>query len=295
MAGDGVVLDGEIVLTGPSGFDFAALMLRLPPAKSRVERLSAEQPAIFVSFDLLADGNEDLRTLPFQARRQRLERWFEHHVEPRDGNPSARVSLTPGTRDRAVAAGWLERFHGGGVDGVMAKAIDAPYEPGRRAMLKVKRERTIDCIVAGYRTVPGQMAVSSLILALYDEACRLRHVGVVTNLPDAQRRALVEELAPLEVPLDEHAWRAGFGIERSPIGRLLGSASRWTPEMAHDWVPLRPDRVAEVAVTAIDVDRFRHPARLRRGRPDREAKSCTMDQLRVGEPVLAELLAASPS
>src|SRR4051794_5189095 len=101
MAGDGVVLDGEIVLIGPSGFDFAALMLRLHPAKSRVERLSAEQPAIFVSFDLLADGNEDLRTLPFQARRQRLERWFEHHVEPRNGNPLARVSLTPGTRDRA--------------------------------------------------------------------------------------------------------------------------------------------------------------------------------------------------
>jgi ATP-dependent DNA ligase len=285
MAAAGMVLDGEIVLSGPNGFDFAALMLRLHPARSRVARLSAEQPARFVAFDLLADIEEDLTSRPFAERRRRLEERLQ------DRPP--RISLTPATGDSTVAAEWLERFRGGGVDGVMAKPLDAPYQPGRRAMIKVKHERTVDCVVAGYRFFPGQRAISSLILGLYDEACELRHVGVVTNLPAAERRALIGELSPLRVPLDQHPWRSGFGIARSPIGRLLGSASRWTPEMEHDWVPLRPHRVVEVAVTAIDVDRFRHPARLRRWRPDREAKSCTMDQLRVGASVVEELLAGA--
>jgi ATP-dependent DNA ligase len=161
-------------------------------------------------------------------------------------------------------------------------------------MIKVKLERTVECVVAGLRLFPGP-AVSSLILGLYDEDGRLHHVGVVTNLPIAERVRLVEELSPLVIDLEDHPWRDGFIIDASPLGRLKGSAARWTPDMEHDWVPLRPAAVVEVAVDQVDGDRFRHPARLHRWRPDRTPGSCTIDQLEVDaapRDVVAELTRA---
>ena len=283
LPADRIVLDGEIILVGPKGFDFEALMTRLHPAASRVERLRRERPASFVAFDLLALGDRDLRGTPFGERRRLLA------DQLRDADPP--LFLTPVTDDADVAANWFERFRGAGVDGIVAKHRDLPYEPGRRVMVKVKHERRADCVVAGLRLFTDRPVLSSLLLALHDEAGDLRHVGVVTSFPVAERARILDELMPLVIPLAEHPWRDGFLIGRSPIGRLKGSAGRWTPEMEHDWVPLRPERVCEVGFDQLDVDRFRHPARFRRWRPDREPRSCTLDQLRVAPPELAEILA----
>ncbi len=288
------VLDGELILVRPTGFDFAALMSRLHPAASRVERLRREQPATFIAFDLLAMGSQDLRERPFAERRARLVGLVDGDG---DGGPidrpigRDRLRVTPATTDVAVARGWLERFEGAGIDGVVAKPMDLRYRAGKRAMAKVKRERTADCVLAGFRYLPRVRAVSSLLLGLYDDRETLRHVGVVTGLPTADRVRLVDELAPLEIPLDEHPWRDGFAIGASPLGRLRGSASRWTPDMEHDWVPVRPERVLEVAFDQIDLDRMRHPARFRRWRPDRDAASCRLDQVLADPPQLEALLA----
>jgi ATP-dependent DNA ligase len=265
-----VALDGEIVLAGDGSRDFGRLMSRLHPAASRVEQLSRESPAAFIAFDILAVDDDDLRDRPFIERRARLEDLLAAAAPP--------VFITAATRDRAEAEAWLATYRGEGVDGVVAKPDDLGYEPGRRSMIKVKLERTVDCVVAGLRLFPGP-AVSSLILGLYDDDGRLHHVGVVTNLPVAERIRLVGELAPLAIDLEDHPWRDGFIIGASPLGRLKGSAARWTPDMEHDWVPLRPTVVAEVAVDQVDGDRFRHPARLHRWRRDRTPESCTLDQL----------------
>jgi len=269
------VLDGELVNAG-ARFDFAALMSRLHPSPSRVVRLAEAAPAAYIAFDLLAVGNEDLTTRPFMERRRRLEAMLAAPVHG--------VRVTPLTLNPTVALDWLERFHGGGIDGVVAKPLAGRYEPGRRSMTKVKSVRTAECVVAGIRLLDGRRAVSSLLLALYDETGDLRHVGVVTQFPAAMRVQLFRELEPDAIAIEEHPWRAGFAIGRSPIGRLLGSASRWTPEMGLDWVPLAPRRVVEVAFDQVDDDRFRHPARFVRWRPDRDPESCTIGQIRVDLP-----------
>ena len=274
----GFVLDGEIVLVRNGSFDFEALMSRLHPAPSRARRLATETPATFVAFDLLAEGEEGLTERPFAERRRRLEALL--------AAPPPRVTVTPATDEAAVARTWLDRYRGGGVDGIVAKDLDERYRAGKRAMIKVKTLRTIDCVVAGYRPFVDTPAVSSLVLGLYDDEGSLHHVGVVQAFSDRERVELVEELAPLRIPLEEHPWAVGFLIGRSPIGRLKGSAARWTPEMEHDWVPLRPERVVEVAFDQVDGTRFRHPARLVRWRPDREARSCALNQL---EHALGEL------
>ncbi len=275
-AGRPLVLDGEIVLAAETP-DFAALMGRLHPAASRVRLLSEAMPARYVAFDLLSDGDEDLRPCAFRDRRARLERVLDDGAGP--------VRLTPATRDLDLAAGWLDAA-GTGIDGVVAKPDDVPYREGRRALVKVKRLRTAECVVAGVRlTADG--TVATLLLGLYGRSGELRHVGVVTQLPVATRRELVGELIPLAVPLEAHPWREGFTIGRSTLGRLPGSASRWLPGMEHDWVPLRPERVAEVGFDQVDGDRFRHPARLLRWRPDRDARSCSIDQLGMGATVTA--------
>ena len=279
------VLDGEIVLRSDAQLDFGALMSRLHPAASRVERLAAEVPADYVAFDVLAVGDQDLRRQPFAVRRLRLEQLLE------GATPAIRV--TPLTNDPAVARGWLDAFRGGGVDGVVAKPLDGPYEPGRRRMIKVKHVRTAECVLAGLRFLDRGPLVSSLLLGLYDEAATLRHVGVVTQLPAAMRRALVDELRADAVALDDHPWRDGFAIKRSPLGRLLGSASRWTPEMGLDWLPLAPRRVVEVAFDQVDADRFRHPARFVRWRPDRDPRSCRIEQIRLTSGVALPDLVAS--
>jgi len=282
LAAERFVADGEIIAAGPSGVDFAALMARLHPAASRVERLRHETPARLVVFDLLAVGDEDLRTTPFADRRARLEALLVDAAAP--------IHVTPLTESYELAREWLERFAGAGVDGVVAKHRGLAYEPGRRAMVKVKRERTAECVVAGFRWMAEGQLVGSLLLGLYD-GDDLKHVGVVTSFPRDRRASLAAELEPLVMPLETHPWRSGFGLERSPLGRLLGAAGRWDPEeMAMDWVPLAPERVCEVAYDQLDDRRFRHPARFRRWRPDRDPRSCIFDQLAAARPEVPELL-----
>ncbi|MFN2484661.1 MAG: ATP-dependent DNA ligase [Candidatus Limnocylindria bacterium] len=271
LPSEACVVDGEIVVIGPESFDFEALMLRLHPTSSRVERLSVETPASFVAFDLIASDGVDLRAEPFADRRERLERLF--------AGASGPLLLTPATDDADVAAEWLAGVEGGGVDGVVAKHISLAYVPGKRAMVKVKSERTADCVVAGFRLVVDGHGVASLLLGLYDAAGELRHVGVTASFTQQRRRELLEELAPLVTPLAGHPWERGFGLGRSPTGRLAGSAGRWDPgEMPLDWIPLRPERVCEVTYDTPDGERFRHPAHFRRWRPDREPRSCTFEQ-----------------
>jgi ATP-dependent DNA ligase len=276
------VLDGEIVVLSPGGFDFTALMARLHPAASRVERLRRETPAHLIAFDLVALEDEDLRASPFSERRARLERLLSR--------PPRSVRITPITDDPAVARGWLERFEGGGIDGVVAKRADLRYEPGARAMTKVKNERTADCIVAGFRVFDDRPVLSSLLLGLYDEAGRLEHVGVVSSLAEQRRLELLEEVRPLVVPLEGHPWEHGFLVGGGSLGRLAGAAGRWTPDMVRDWIPLAPEHVCEVAYEQLDGFRFRHPARFRRWRPDREPRSCTLEQLRVSPPEVSGML-----
>jgi len=277
------VVDGEIVSATEQGFDFAALLGRLHPAASRVERLRHEAPAAFVAFDLLALGGSDLRERPFTERRAALERLLAGAEPP--------LFITPLTRDRSVAQGWLDRYQGAGVDGVVAKHRDLRYEPGVRAMVKVKREQTADCVVGGVRPVlSGDRAVASLLLGLYDDARLLHHIGVASAFPRAQRYELFEELLPLAVSIDSHPWARGFLIEGGALGRLKGSAGRWTPDMELEWVPIRPDRVCEVGFSQVDHRRLRHPARFKRWRPDREAGSCLVDQLEPDAAPLRELL-----
>jgi ATP-dependent DNA ligase len=279
------VLDGEIVVAGARGFDFSALLSRLHPSASRVARLSRETPASYVLFDLLSDGDEDLRPRPFGERRARLEALLAGARPP--------LHLTPATGDPSVARAWLERSRGAGIDGVVAKRRDLPYEPGRRAMVKVKRELTADCVVAGLRTFAGEPVVASLLLGLWDDTGALHHVGVVSSFPERERRALFAALAPLQAPLAGHPWERGFNLASGPTGRLAGSAGRWDPrEMALDWTPLSPERVAEVAYDRLDELRFRHPARLVRWRPDRETHSCMLDQLAADAPEPPEAFGA---
>jgi ATP-dependent DNA ligase len=278
-------LDGELVVATPAGLDFEALLARLHPAASRVERLRRESPASFVAFDLLAAGDDDLRDRPLSERRRLLEALFEHTRAP--------LHLTPSSDDAAVAAAWLDRFQGAGIDGVVAKRTDLRYEPGKRAMVKVKRERTADCVVAGFRWFADRPLPSSLLLGLYDAEGALRHVGVASAFAEEARRELLDRLRPLAVPLEGHPWERGFLLPGARTGRLRGAAGRWDPEeMTQDWTPLAPELVCEVAYDQLDDHRFRHPARFRRWRPDRDASSCLLTQLDLAAADVRELLPA---
>jgi len=275
---DGSVVDGEIVIVTPHGLDFDALQLRLHPAASRVTKLAAVTPASFVAFDLLASDGCDLRAMPQAERRARLEQLLER-VEPP-------VHLTPMTRDPAVAADWLQRFEGAGLDGVVAKPEDATYEPGKRAMIKIKHARTADCVVAGFRWHKNGRGthVGSLLLGLYDDRGRLHHVGVTSSFTMAGRKALAEELAPLrERALDDHPWKdwADAGGEGT---RMPGGQSRWSAGKDLSWEPLRVERVCEVKYDHMQGDRFRHAAVFLRWRPDKQPRDCRYDQLEVTTP-----------
>jgi ATP-dependent DNA ligase len=290
-----VVLDGELVIATKGGLDFAALMARLHPAASRVHRLRDETPAAFVAFDAIAIGDEDLRAATFAERRARLEALLDRDGrdgragrdprDPRDGALGRAIILTPATSDPAVAARWLERFRSRGIDGVVAKSPSMPYSPGKRTMVKVKHQRTADVVLAGARFMAAPNAgrtpiVASLLLGLVDERGDLVHVGVASQLTAARRAELAAELVPLVTTLEGHPWERGLGLEPSPLGRLAGSAGRWSPdEMDRDWVPLRPERVCEVAYDTVDGHRLRYPARLVRWRPDRDPASCRFEQL----------------
>ena len=263
------VLDGEVVIARDGALDFEALLLRIHPAASRVKMLAAESPASYVAWDLLALGDEDLRAVPQGERRARLEAVL--------GDARPPVHLTPATRDRATAADWFDRFEGAGLDGVVAKRLDAPYQPGKRAMLKIKHQRTADCVVAGFRwhkNGPGTH-IGSLLLGLFDDDGRLNHVGITSSFTWDRRAALAEELAPLrENALDGHPWRewaewAGWGDAEASGQRLPGATSRWNRGKDLSWEPLRAERVAEVAYDHLQGDRFRHATTFKRWRPDK--------------------------
>jgi ATP-dependent DNA ligase len=273
------VVDGEIVIAGATGLDFEALLLRIHPAASRVKLLAAQMPASFVAWDLLALGEEDLRNSPLAKRRERLEAVLAQTEPP--------VHLSPATRDRAIAEDWFRRFEGAGLDGVMAKRLDAPYRAGERTMIKVKHLRTADCVVAGFRwhkNGAGTM-VGSLLLGLYDDEGTLHHVGVTAAFTTAVRKQLVTDLAPLrENALANHPWRdwAVAQAEANAKGqRLPGATSRWNRGKDMSWEPLRPERVCEVAYDHMQGSRFRHAAQFVRWRPDKRPEDCRYDQLEV--------------
>ena len=277
------VVDGEIVIATGHGLDFDALQLRLHPAASRVAKLAAETPASFVAFDLLAEGDQDLRARPQSERRAQLERVL--------GRAGGRVHLTPCSRDRAVAQDWFQRFEGAGLDGVIAKHESATYQPGKRVMIKVKHARTADCVVAGFRwhkNGPGEL-VGSLLLGLYDAAGALHHVGVTSSFTNAGRRQLAKELAPLRTnALEGHPWREWAGAVESST-RMPGGSSRWSRGKDLSWEPLRIERVCEVKYDHLQGDRFRHGATFVRWRSDKRPAECRYDQLEVTPP--AELAA----
>ena len=274
---DGSVVDGEIVIVTPRGLDFDLLQMRLHPAASRVAKLANETPASFVAFDLLAIHGGDLRDAPQEQRRLHLETMLAAAEPP--------LHLTPATRDGAVAARWLEEFEGAGLDGVIAKPAAAPYQAGKRAMLKIKHVRTADCVVAGFRwhkTGP-QTLVGSLLLGLYDDRGRLHHVGVTSSFTMAMRKSLAAELEPLRSgAMSVHPWKdwaAGGDVTRMP-----GGQSRWSAGKDLSWEPLRVERVCEVKYDHMQGDRFRHAAVFMRWRPDRRPEDCRYDQLEVTTP-----------
>jgi len=274
----GCVVDGEIVVAGPRGLDFDALQQRIHPAASRVARLAKETPAAFVAFDLLAAGGKSSMALPQSERRLRLERLLGHAKPP--------LYLTPVTRDRDEAADWLARFEGAGLDGVIAKLEDAPYQPGKRAMLKIKHVRSADCVVAGFRWYKDrQDAVGSLLLGLFDEQGVLQHVGVTSAFPMEMRKQLLDELDPLRKgALENHPWREWAGAVIGDEQRVPGAQSRWSGGKDLGWEPVRPERVCEVKYDHLQGRRFRHAAVFLRWRPDKPVSECRYDQLEETTP-----------
>ncbi|MCG7526958.1 ATP-dependent DNA ligase [Streptomyces sp. OfavH-34-F] len=278
------VVDGEIVVAHGGRLDFDRLSERIHPAGSRVRLLAERTPAALVAFDLLALGDESLLDTPQAGRRTVLEAAL--------AGASAPVYLAPSTTDPARAREWFERYEGAGLDGVVAKPLDAPYRPDVRAMYKIKHERTADCVVAGYRFHKSGPVVGSLLLGLYDARGALQHVGVCAAFPMKHRAELVTELEPLLIAADDHPWRAWAQAEAHEGARLPGAPSRWSGKKDMSWVPLRPERVCEVAYDHMEGDRFRHTAQWRRWRPDRAPESCTYAQLEeVVRYDLAEVLA----
>jgi ATP-dependent DNA ligase len=274
------IVDGEIVIIGPGGLDFESMLLRIHPAASRVALLAKETPAAMVIWDLLAEGDEDLRERPQEERRRRLEAALAHARPP--------IHLTPITADRAVALDWFERFEGAGLDGVVAKRRSEPYRPGVRAMVKVKHQRTAECVVAGFRwhkNGPGTM-IGSLLLGLYDAEGTLHHVGIAASFTTKRRQELVAELAPLrEGALEDHPWkRWATEMEHAFGQRMPGGTSRWNRGKDLSWVALRPERVCEVAYDHLQGDRFRHATHFLRWRPDKPPQECRYDQMEVRAP-----------
>ena len=272
----GCVLDGEVIIATPRGLDFEALQQRIHPAESRVRKLAAETPAGFVAFDVLAARGKSVMPQPQRERRALLEKLLKDQEPP--------LYLTPMTEDRKTAAQWLKKFEGAGLDGVMVKPAGAAYQPGKRAMIKIKHERTADCVVAGFRWhKSGVGIVGSLLLGLYDDRGALQHVGVTSSFTMATRKALAKELEPLRKnAMADHPWRAW--AEAQATQRMPGAQSRWSAGKDLSWEPLRIERVCEVKYDHMQGDRFRHAATFLRWRPDKPARDCGYDQLEVIRP-----------
>ena len=252
------LLDGELIIPVGDALSFDALQLRLHPAESRVRKLVAEHPAELMAFDLLEIGGESLLGQPLAKRREALERFYaKNHVD--------RLQLSPVTHDRKTAMRWLKRS-GGALDGVIAKRSDLEYRSGERAMIKVKQQRTADCVVGGFRYAETKKVVGSLLLGLYDDEGRLNHVGFTSAIPAKDRPQLTKDLEKLIDP-------PGF------TGNAPGGPSRWNTERTAQWQPLKPELVVEVRYDQITSGRFRHGTSIVRWRPDKDPKQCTYEQL----------------
>jgi ATP-dependent DNA ligase len=285
---DRCIVDGEVVIARDGELDFEALLLRIHPAESRVRMLAEQSPASFVAWDLLASGDDDLRETS-QAERRRL-------LESALAGAGGSVHLTPATTERALAADWFDRFEGAGLDGVVAKRLEGSYLPGKRAMLKIKHQRTADCVVAGFRWHKNGHGthIGSLLLGLYDDAGKLNHVGITSSFSWDRRASLAKELEPLrENAVEDHPWQewaewAGFGSADASGQRMPGATSRWNRGKDLSWEPLRAERVVEVAYDHLQGDRFRHATTFKRWRPDKAPADCRYDQLEETAPYLLE-------
>jgi ATP-dependent DNA ligase len=281
---DRVVVDGEIVIpdSDGKGLDFDALLQRIHPAASRVNRLAEETPSVFVAFDLLAEGDESWLPRPMGERRARLLELVK---------PGPSVFVTPASTDVAVANDWFTTFEGAGLDGVVAKRLDDPYQPDKRALVKVKHQRTADCALAGYRIHKDGQGVGSMLLGLFDDDGVMHHVGVAAAFTASERKQLLAELTPMtENALDGHPWAqwAEFATAAGDEGaaqRRPGATSRWNAGKDLSWVPVRVERVVEVTFGQLENGRFRHGVTFVRWRPDRAPESCRYDQLDVASPV----------
>ncbi|SKB02722.1 ATP-dependent DNA ligase [Aeromicrobium choanae] len=274
------VLDGEIVIASDGRLSFDLLSNRIHPAESRVTMLARETPASFVAFDLLALDDRSLLDEPLSVRREALVQALSGAQPP--------VHVTRVTEDPEEAERWFTTFEGAGLDGVIAKRLDGAYVPNGRSMLKVKHARTADVVLAGYRLHKNSTAerplLGSMLLGIHADDGRLQHVGVAASFTEARRAELIDELAPLELAEGEsHPWDLWRDEQAQASGRLPGGQSRWTGTKDLSFVPLRPERVLEVAYEHMegegDQARFRHMGRFQRWRPDREPESCTYDQL----------------
>src|SRR3954470_2964797 len=288
------VLDGELFVASGDRLEFEVLQERIHPAKSRIDMLSEKTPASFVAFDLLALGDESYVDRPLAERRAALEQALDGLDGP--------CYLTRTTTDPAQAEAWFREFEGAGLDGVVAKPLQAPYQENARTMLKVKHERTADVVVAGYRehktSTPERPLLGSLLLGLYDRGGgggELQHIGVSASFTEARRAELIEQLQPLVVPIEEHPWGRWAEFLTANPDRVPGIQSRWSQGKDLSFTPLRPDLVIEVAYDHMEGRRFRHTAQFRRWRTDRDPESCGYDQL--DEPVsyhLTDVLSGRP-
>ncbi len=280
------VLDGELFVAVGSRLQFEVLQERIHPADSRVRKLAEETPAGFVAFDLLALGDDDMTRVPFEQRRERMEKALMGLDGP--------CYLTRTTTDPDEAETWFEQFEGAGLDGVIAKPLGATYEENARTMLKIKHERTADVVVAGYRehktSTPERPLLGSLLLGLYDPAGpggELQHVGVSASFTEKRRAELIEELQPLKVDIEHHPWGRWNELLTANPDRVPGTQSRWSQGKDLSFTPLRPERVLEVKYDHMEGRRFRHTAQFKRWRPDRDPESCGYEQLE--EPVSYDL------
>jgi ATP-dependent DNA ligase len=261
LGAQGFVVDGELTIDIDGRLSFDALQMRLHPAESRILKLARETPARLVLFDMLvsADGKV-LTSLPLTERRRALEAFGKNFAVP------GRLVVSPYTRDRDEAQAWLRDSGRGATDGVIAKRLDGAYEPGERAMIKVKRLRTADCVVGGFRYESKGRQVGSLLLGLYNAEGKLDHVGFTSTITDEERPALTGRLEALRKP-------PGFA------GRSPGGPSRWSTERSGEWEPVEPKLVVEVRFDHVTGDRFRHGAKLMRWRPDKDPRQCSFDQI----------------
>ncbi len=276
---DHCVLDGELIVVVDNKLDFAALQQRIHPAKSRVDMLAAETPAVFVAFDILALGDHDLRSQPFEKRRQQLETVFADIAAP--------LYVTPATQSNEQAQRWFTDFEGAGLDGLIMKPLTEPYVENKRTQLKLKHVRSADCVVAGFRWHKDGKGVGSLLLGLYNEQDELRHVGVAASFTAKRRAELIDELTPLtSETVGTHPWADwgnAIGDDRCNIA-MQGAPNRWNAKKSNAWVPVQIEHVAEVKYSTTLGGRFRDVTKMLRWRPDKTTQQCTVEQLVEPEP-----------